>query len=328
MGEKGNDDPGMLAALQRARRSWPARRSRCTRSTKRLESPRSTWTSLPATPNLPTILHRAALQRPTDRTTGWDAGPDAGPRSRAAVFAELIGGDGHPEPTLLGVEQEFSLFDADGRQVDARSLLVDLGIPGALLDPGDPFARRLPWGGVLTADGPEAEIATPPVALGPGAFGRVVDLADLGREQLTAALPSGVVASGYSTHLSVAVGDRLTGAAAALYATTFACGLMLLTERQDSPGLLVRPRPGRLELCTEFIDGEQLREALAFAAGSALAVARAVATGDRSIADPGARPGLAPAVDRFGWYVDRHAFGVDLHEAWGATGPTSSTAGA
>ena len=28
---------------------------------------------------------------------------------------------------------------------------------------------------------------------------------------------------------------------------------------------------------------------------------------------------LAPAVDRFGWYVDRRAFGVDLHEAWGAT---------
>ena len=80
---RGTTTPACSRPCRRARQSWPARRSRCTRSTKRLESPRSTWTSLPATPSLPTILHRAALQRPTDRTTGWDAGPDAGPRSRA-----------------------------------------------------------------------------------------------------------------------------------------------------------------------------------------------------------------------------------------------------
>ena len=111
----------------------------------------------------------------------------------------------------------------------------------------------------------------------------------------------------------------IVGRAAALYASTFACALMLLTDRDDSPGVLVRPRPGRLELCTEYVEGDRLRDVVTFAAGSVLAIAHAITTGDRSASPPGIALSLAPATDRFGWYVDRRAFGIDLHEKWGAT---------
>ena len=61
-----------------------------------------------------------------------------------------------------------------------------------------------------------------------------------------------------------------------LYAETFAADLMLLMNRIDSPGLLVRPRPGRTELCGEYIEDEPLAAAAAFVAGSTRACAAAV----------------------------------------------------
>ena len=45
---------------------------------------------------------------------------------------------------------------------------------------------------------------------------------------------------------------------ARLYTETFAAALMLLMNRDDSPGLLVRPRPGRAELCGEFTGSQAL----------------------------------------------------------------------
>jgi hypothetical protein len=107
---------------------------------------------------------------------------------------------------------------------------------------------------------------------------------------------------------------RLNDAVCRLYAETFAAALMLMMDRADSPGLLVRPRPGRTELCGEFVEGETLPAVAAFVAGTARACAAAVRK--RS-----ARPSLPPrldvrlarAVHRYGWYVDRRAFGTDLH---------------
>jgi hypothetical protein len=83
---------------------------------------------------------------------------------------------------------------------------------------------------------------------------------------------------------------------------------MLLLDRRTSPGLLVRPRPGRLEVCGEFAEGRSLR----------LAVAVVVAAGQLCSVD---RPDLPPRLrmrterskQRFGSYVDRRAFGPDLY---------------
>jgi len=86
---------------------------------------------------------------------------------------------------------------------------------------------------------------------------------------------------------------------------------MVLMDRTSSPGLLVRPRPGRLELCGEYVDGVAARGALAFAVGSV----RALARGDRrALAELAVRVRLEPAVERYGLYVDRRAFGPDLYD--------------
>jgi hypothetical protein len=88
---------------------------------------------------------------------------------------------------------------------------------------------------------------------------------------------------------------------------------MLLVDRVDSPGLIIRPRPGRLELCGEFVDGPWLRAAAVYAAASVLACHQAV-RGDRSLAALPAQleVGTRPASTRAGWWVDHTAFGTDL----------------
>lgn len=91
---------------------------------------------------------------------------------------------------------------------------------------------------------------------------------------------------------------------------------MLLMDRIDSPGLLVRPRPGRTELCGEFLEDEPLAAVAAFVAGSTRACAAAVRRpGGRTALPPRLDVRLARAVHRYGWYVDRRAFGTDLHAA-------------
>src|SRR4029077_15470311 len=101
-----------------------------------------------------------------------------------------------------------------------------------------------------------------------------------------------------------------------LYAETFAADLMLLMDRIDSPGLLGRPRPGPTELCGEFLEGEPLAAAAAFVAGTTRACAAAVRRPrGRTALPPRLDVRLARAVHRYGWYVDRRAFGTDLHAA-------------
>ncbi|HVL52920.1 MAG TPA: hypothetical protein VM344_01510, partial [Vitreimonas sp.] len=164
----------------------------------------------------------------------------------------------------------------------------------------------------ITADGREAEIAIPPVPVGRDFSSGALALAHVGRRRLGAAVPFGDL-EGYSTHLSVSVPDALGDAVASRYAATYAPALMLLLESPSSPGVLIRPRPGRLELGGEFVDGDRLRAVVLFAVGSVLATIRAsrrrwiVAREPRSV-----RVRLEPAIERFGWYVDRRAFGPDL----------------
>lgn len=206
----------------------------------------------------------------------------------------------------VGIEHEFRVLDEDGRQVDFGQIIHGLGIDGVRADPADPNAYRCSWGGVVTCDGREAELATAPVAVRPGFVEKVVASAHLGRTAIDSVLPPDHRLEGFSTHLNVSVPARHSRRIALRYARTFAPPMMLLLDRRTSPGLLVRPRPGRLELGGEFVCGEPLRAAVAFAVGSALAARTRI---------PGlvVESRLEAAQERFGWYVDRTAFGGDLY---------------
>ncbi|MEO7129955.1 MAG: hypothetical protein ABIZ07_01085 [Dermatophilaceae bacterium] len=208
----------------------------------------------------------------------------------------------------IGVEHEYVLEGPSGR-VDVRSIVDGLDL-GVRADPTDPHAQRCPWGGVVTADGPEAEVATPPVDVAPGAVAQVVALAAAGREALAEALGDVHRLEGYSTHLNVSAPRRGDQRLALRFATIFAPSLMLLLDRPTSPGLLVRPRPGRLELGGEFADGPVLEVALTFAIGGTLAAASMSRRVARGLA---IEVSLQAAVERYGWFVDRRAFGCDLY---------------
>ncbi|MES1239541.1 MAG: hypothetical protein ABUL57_01625, partial [Chloroflexota bacterium] len=196
------------------------------------------------------------------------------------------------------------------RVLDFRTLVRDLPVEGRRIDPGDVNAIRGPWGGNITADGAEAEIATAPVERRPGFVGRLEGHATQAAGILAAALPAGAILSGYSTHLSAAMPRDLVIPAAELFLGTFAPGLMLLTDRRSSPGLLVRPRSGRLEAGTEFVSRDPLRAAIAYVSGAALAIGRYLRAGGalppRLLVDP------VHTADRVGWGLRRGAFGADL----------------
>jgi S-adenosylmethionine/arginine decarboxylase-like enzyme len=228
-----------------------------------------------------------------------------------------VPGDAPPGPGgLLGLELEFSARSARGGQVNFGSLIHRLALDGTALDPGDPNAYRCSWGGVITSDGAEAEIATPPVRTRPGFTARLQGWAQTEEAELRRAVPRGIGLDGYSAHFSAAMPAKLNDRVCRLYAETFAADLMMLMDRADSPGLLVRPRPGRTELCGEFIEDEPLVAAAAFVAGSTRACAAAVRRqSGRAALPPRLDARLAPAVHRYGWYVDREAFGTDLHAA-------------
>lgn len=209
----------------------------------------------------------------------------------------------------LGVEHEYRVHGPGGI-VDVRTVIDGLDL-GVRADPTDPHAQRGTWGGIVTADGAEAEVATPPVLVGPGAVARVADLAMLGRAHLAAALGVDHRLEGYSTHLNVSASRHGERSRAALFARTFAPALMLLLDRPTSPGLLVRPRPGRLELGGEYADGGDLEVALLFALGATLALGSA--RDRRSCRALTLDLVAEPARERYGWYVDRRAAGPDLY---------------
>jgi hypothetical protein len=110
----------------------------------------------------------------------------------------------------VGVEHEFETR-RDDAPVDFRQHVTGLAVGRPHFDPGDPCARRLDWGGVITADGREAEIATPPRSAGPGSSTTLELDTRRATEELRAALAAtapGVELKGYSTHLSVECDDR------------------------------------------------------------------------------------------------------------------------
>lgn len=214
---------------------------------------------------------------------------------------------------VFGVEREYQIH-GEGAPVDARVLWPTLQGLGTGLDPGDARARRGSWGGVVTADGWEAEVATPPLSLTSSSTQEVLNYAAAGERHLRRCLPADHLLRGYSTHINVEVDDRLVTDVARLIADRMAVALMLALDRPTSPGLLVRPRYQRLEIGGEFAAGRQLRAAVCLAVAVTLLAERAVH--DRSVRQrlpPRMSARATPARERFGWYVDRNAYGSDLY---------------
>ena len=249
------------------------------------------------------------LSRSPDRGSRIARIPWIGARIEAASFRRRLGPPARGRP-LIGVEQEFGVWHAE-RQVDFRSVIHGLGLGRRHLDPDDPNAYRLPSGAVVTCDGAEAEIALAPAEIGPG-FGRDVARATAQEQaRLQERLPAGYELRGYSTHISVEVPEALAVAVAKRYVTTFGPAMMLAMDGPDRPGLRVRPRHRRLELCGDFVAGRRLREALELGAGSVAATLAEIERGlEQRPLPPPVEAAIRPAIERPGWFIDRVALGL------------------
>ena len=214
---------------------------------------------------------------------------------------------------VLGIEHEYRVLHGD-EQLDFARLLHTLKVDGLRLDPTDPNAYRTPWGGLLTSDGREAEVAIAPVALRPGCTSELEWRTDVAQDALASLLPAHLRLDGYSTHLNLEIDDRDVVAAGRLFVKRFAPGMMLMLDRATSPGLLVRPRCGRLEVGGEYCKGDQLRAAATFAAAGGLSCAAAVRSrAARRDLPRAVHSRVRPSNIRAGWYIDRRAFGPDLY---------------
>jgi len=210
----------------------------------------------------------------------------------------------------IGIEHEFVVRDADGTQIDFRDVIDALDLGRRWLDPADVHARRLPSGAVVTCDDREAEIALPPVAMGAGFVAECVTRAAVERDSLAARLAP-LTMDGASTHVSVSgtSDDRCR-----LLVSRCAPALMLVADRRDSPGVLVRPRPGRTEVGVEYAAGSTLAALVALTAGLGLA----------AIDDLRALPATGLPVEdtyaRFGWFVrGREVLAAGDHPALAAS---------
>jgi hypothetical protein len=194
-------------------------------------------------------------------------------------------------------------------QVDFRHALPLVAAGLRSLDPGDPRARRLPSGVALTADGREAELATPPLAWGRGAPERLDALLASERAELAARLAEQVGAdrlTGFSTHVNVTVDDDRVVEAGRRFTRYVALATAVVAEPATSSGLLVRPRRGRLEVGGEYAEGGDLVAWVTFV-GSAVAALLADAPPPEV-----PEPVSVPAREKFGWYLPVEGVYADL----------------
>ena len=144
---------------------------------------------------------------------------------------------------VLGVEHEFGVFEGD-QQIDFRELIHQLPIDGLALHPTNRHMYFTKRGGAIIADGIVAEIATPPIDLTHGSCTALSSWAEEARLELLALVPDRFELRGGSTHISIATESSLNDRIALFLSRTFASPLMLLMDQANSPGMLVRPRPG------------------------------------------------------------------------------------
>jgi len=221
-------------------------------------------------------------------------------------------GPAPPRPRLgeVGIEHEYALLAGD-EQLDFRVILERAEPGGVQADPADPFAHRLASGLVLTADEREAEVASPPVPVRPGFTMALAGWATAGREAIEATVPAGATLRGYSTHISISMEPGIAVEVAGRWAQVYAAAWMVIVQRREAHGVMIRPRPGRLEFCGDFAAGERLRAAAAFVAGTTLHLADCVREG-RLPASPILDVAIDPASIRWGYEVRRFGFGPDL----------------
>ena len=242
-----------------------------------------------------------------------------GNRRRLAALSEEFGrrlGGRWPDPvtgSLIGLEHEYLVRrHSDGRRVNFAQLVHRLAPSQARLEPANPGAYWLPSGTILSADETEAELALPPTATRPGFAGWLSHRVAEAQNWLAASLPSDFyLGEGVSTHLSVSAPDDLLDRVCEAYARSWAAALMLLLDDRSSPGVLIRPRPGRAELCGEFARGTDLHAAALFALGSVLACFAGVKAGASPLSP--LRLAVRHADQRFGWFVERGSGGSDLY---------------
>jgi hypothetical protein len=123
---------------------------------------------------------------------------------------------------------------------------------------------------MLACDGQEAEFATAPVSsMGDGGLRLAREVIRCRRHMLKLLERIGVPeVRGFSTHLNISVPNGREWELAAALARTAGPALILLMEARQSPGLLIRPRRGRIEISSEYIDNEgQLAAACVFLTG-------------------------------------------------------------
>lgn len=209
----------------------------------------------------------------------------------------------------VGVEHELRIWSAS-TQLDFRQLLPAVAGGLRALDPGDPRARRLPSGLVLTADGREAELVTPPVPWDASAPGKVDDMLAAERVELAARVTELAGAdrlTGFSTHVNLTVPDERVVDVGLRFAQECGLATVLVAEPASSAGLLVRPRRGRLEIGGEYAEGEHLVALVTFV-GAAVS---ALLAGD----PPPHRlptPTIVPAREKFGWFLPPEGPYADL----------------
>ncbi|MGE3960402.1 MAG: hypothetical protein AB7F65_01805 [Dehalococcoidia bacterium] len=232
-----------------------------------------------------------------------DAVPSAEQRLRSLLRATAASAD---VARRIGVEHEYAVLEGD-TQLDFRALVHELGFEGRVLHPTSPDTILMPSGLAMMADGWVAETASPPEPLRVGAASTAEAWAQWGRQLLERHLPAGLRLHPGSTHISVEARSRRTDQLCLWFAQTFAPAVMLLLDRADSPGILVRPRPRRFEVGGEYLEGERLRAAVTLVAGAVLALE----SGHEL--PPALEVTVEPARRRYGWYIDRTAFGPDLY---------------
>ena len=233
----------------------------------------------------------------------------------SAVRATNKPAENYNTALLLGIEQEYDLFSG-GRQLDFRTIFSRViaqthSIPFRYCD----NAAILDAGYVIASDGQEAELATVAISSrNDGCLRLAHEVSRCRRHMLLLLEKVGVgEVRGYSTHLniSVPIGRELEMASA--LSKTVAPALILLMESRQSPGMLIRPRRGRLEIGSEYIDDEkQLTAAAVFLTGvvhiylhnelvwNLFPQLRLIHAEEANI-----RPGI---------YLPRNAFGDSLHD--------------
>lgn len=230
-------------------------------------------------------------------------------------------------PALIGVEQEFDLFSGES-YLDFRRLFPQVvartrSVPFRNCD----SAVILDAGYMLACDGREAEFATAPVDWhGDGCLSLAREAVRCRLHMLRLLKESGVPrVSGYSTHLSVSVPIGREWEIARAFAKTVGPALILLMEARQSPGLLIRPRRGRLEIGSEYLDDErQIAAAILLLTGAVRAYLQ-----DPSLWRQYPRVRLKrweAANIRPGIYLPHDAYGESLHER-GRAAPLELTNG-